>query len=158
MKARVALLLAIALAAVLLGCPLYSSDGLSRVCDPTGCYDCPGGFLSPDCAPVACTRGAMCAYGCSAASPCAAGSICGQDGACHVGDCSVWGCPAGSECRVAGGVASCVAGIATTPDASTDGAGPEGAAAEAAAPEAAPPDAASPDAADGAVLDASGGD
>jgi hypothetical protein len=156
MKARIALLLAVALAAVLLGCPVYTGDGLRRICDSTGCYDCPGGYVSPQCAPVGCAGGGACQNVCSTAASCSAGWVCGRDGACHFGDCSVWGCPAGSQCTLSGGVASCAG---TTPlDAGVEDGGSQAAAPDGASLDAATADAATPDGADGAPLDAASGD
>jgi hypothetical protein len=105
------LLLGIAIlggAAILGGCPIYPSQNEQRVCDGTGCYSCPDTSYSGACIP----------WQCSSDSDCASGYVCADQGTCLPappvapdagGDCSVNGCPDGFICKLANGVAQCVA-------------------------------------------------
>ena len=113
-------------AGVLLGCPVYSDAGGYRICNSYGCFDCPDPFLSNACIQLSCGPGMYCGGACSAAAPCPGGSVCGQDGACHQGDCSSLGCPAGYVCELANGTAQCSLASAAAPDGGADASPAEG--------------------------------
>jgi hypothetical protein len=89
-------------AAVLGGCPIYSSTSDYRVCDSTGCYDCPDPAYSSLCVPWACSSDSDCGGG----IPCNGGQC--VPGTSPTSDCSVTGCPGDQICRLSAGVASCV--------------------------------------------------
>jgi hypothetical protein len=109
-------------AAVLGGCPIYPSSTGSeyRVCDSTGCYSCPDTSYS----------GACIGWQCSTDSDCGSGYVCSDQGACVPApaqtydagnDCTLTGCPDGYVCKLANGVAQCVAhGTGTDAGASTE--------------------------------------
>lgn len=112
------------------GCPVWSDDHHYRVCTSSGCYDCPDRSYSGSCASWQCNDSADCppGYGCDAYNQCTPGSVvptdggarctkpsdctlgqnCGNDGFCHVGDCSNSGCPANYKCTLSGGQLACV--------------------------------------------------
>jgi hypothetical protein len=97
----------VGVASVLAGCPIYSNSSDYRVCNNTGCYDCPDPSYSGMCIP----------WSCSADSDCGSGYSC-SNGQCVSGsgispppaaDCSFPpGCPAGFVCKLSGGTAQCV--------------------------------------------------
>src|SRR5882757_153554 len=95
--------LGLAGAAVLGGCPIYDGDGGHRVCDGSGCWDCPDPYYSGSCVD----------YTCNSTSDCPGGYSC-QGYYCVPGgggsDCSVNGCPNGGVCKLQGGVLQCVGG------------------------------------------------
>ncbi len=98
-------------AALIGGCPIYSSNAANyRVCDAFTCYDCPDPFLSSSCvnwqcgSPSDCDQGFACESGrCTSAS-----SSSGSTGGASGRDCGVTGCAVGSVCKLSGGVATCV--------------------------------------------------
>jgi hypothetical protein len=102
MKRALLSLAVLGVAVVLGGCPIYpSSQSDYRVCDSTGCFDCPDPVHTNLCLPWSCVTD----------------SDCGPGYACNGGqcltpapgpDCSLDGCPTGQICRLAGGVAACV--------------------------------------------------
>jgi hypothetical protein len=105
-------------AALLGGCPVYSTSDYPS-CGPDGqCYDCPSGSTPSDntCIP----------WQCASSSDCPAGYACSGNScvtAPDAGDCSA-GCPSGYICKLAGGQTQCVltggltgdAGIAAATD------------------------------------------
>ena len=107
-------------AAVLGGCPIYSSQGNEyRVCQGSGCYSCPDPSYS----------GACINWQCSQDSDCDSGYVCSDQNQCipapptsaaDAGDCSVAGCPQGYVCKLSNGVAQCVVLGGSGSDAGTD--------------------------------------
>jgi len=113
---------------VLGGCPIYPSNNY-RVCDATGCYDCPDNYYS----------GACIAWQCSTDQDCGSGYSCDNDGYCVAGSYGSGGydagggitgqcnCPAGTLCKLANGQISCVqpggGGDAGLPEASSPDSG-----------------------------------
>ncbi|MDP9036870.1 MAG: hypothetical protein M3O50_18890 [Myxococcota bacterium] len=118
---RIVLGVTLGAAALLGGCPIYSSSaGSYRVCDSYACYDCPDPFLSGSCVtwqcglPSDCDRGFDCTSGqctptVSTSPPDASSLACGGSNAC----------PAGAQCKLSGGIAMCVPVVGRTSDAST---------------------------------------
>src|SRR5207237_9671856 len=124
-----------AAAALLAGCPIYSSSGNFRVCDANGCWDCPDRTFSDACIAWRCNTSWDCGNGylcnaantcvlptsdagsappptyCSNPSACGSGAVCGRDDTCHRGDCGTWGCAVGYTCVVSHGVATCSSSI-----------------------------------------------
>jgi hypothetical protein len=115
--------------AVLAGCPIYPDNGDYRVCDSTGCYDCPTNYYSNSCDPWQCNQDYDCPNGyscqndscvagndastnpsgtCSVPADCPSGDNCGTDNICHPGDCSSSGCPGGYVCKLTDGAVACV--------------------------------------------------
>jgi hypothetical protein len=93
-------------AAVLGGCPVYSSSSNYRVCNSSGCFDCPDPSYSGMCIPWTCNTDSDCGdgYSCSGSGECVAGS-----GTPSPTDCgSPPGCQAGFVCKLSGGSAQCV--------------------------------------------------
>jgi hypothetical protein len=93
-------------AAVLGGCPIYSTSGNYRACSGGGpCFDCPSGSVPSD--------GTCVPWACSSSSDCTSGYAC-VGGSCELAadssttDCSA-GCPSGYVCKLSGGQAQCVA-------------------------------------------------
>lgn len=91
-------------AAVLGGCPIYSTSGNYRACGGGQCFDCPSGSVPSD--------GTCVPWGCSSSSDCAPGSDC-IGGSCQPApqDASTGcgaGCPSGYICKLSGGQAQCV--------------------------------------------------
>jgi hypothetical protein len=90
-------------AALLGGCPIYSTSGDSRTCTADGrCFDCPSGSSPSDgtCIPWQCSPG-----------DCPGGYGCSPNGcvpAADASDCSSYGCPSGYLCKLSGGQAQCV--------------------------------------------------
>jgi hypothetical protein len=90
------------------GCPIYPSQGNEyRVCDGTGCYNCPDPSRS----------GACISWQCYSDSDCDTGYVCAPSGQCVLAgtydaspppDCSQVGCPAGLICKLSKGVPECV--------------------------------------------------
>jgi len=95
-------------AAVLGGCPIYSSgqNNEYRVCSGPGCYSCPDPSYSGACISWQCSTNADCdvGYECTSDNQCVPAPT--SDGG--TGDCSTTGCPDGYVCKLANGVASCV--------------------------------------------------
>ncbi|MGK3988570.1 hypothetical protein WME99_36335 [Sorangium sp. So ce136] len=90
MKRLTLLGLASVLAPLLAGCPIYD-DADSHFCDAEDC----GPGISD---------------GCEEPADCGINETCGEDNACHIGDCTTWGCSDGFECVIADDLtASCVA-------------------------------------------------
>ncbi len=120
MKRSLLCLALFGIAAVLGGCPIYSNQSDYRVCNGSGCFDCPDPTYSSMCVPWSCSTDSDCggSYSCSFGQCVAPGSQ--QPGSMQP-DCSVSGCPVGEVCRLAGGVASCVV---VAPAAGDDGGGP----------------------------------
>ena len=83
---RLAALLGFAgvMATVLAGCPIYDEDQPPPSCGPEGC----GGPPPPP------------SGGCAGPQDCGVNETCGDDGQCHTGDCTIWGCSAGFECVI----------------------------------------------------------
>jgi hypothetical protein len=68
---------------LLAGCPIYDDEpGGGEPCNPQT-EDCPE--TTP---------------GCDSPGDCGVNETCGDDGECHVGDCTLWGCTAGFECVI----------------------------------------------------------
>jgi hypothetical protein len=67
---------------LLAGCPLYNDDSPFAGCNPK----------KEDCSDPT--------PGCNNDTDCGVNETCGDDGECHVGDCTIWGCVAGYECVV----------------------------------------------------------
>jgi len=103
-------------AAVLAGCPVYSSSGDYRVCTDTGCFDCPDPTYSGMCIPWSCSTDSDCGsgYTCSGSGECVAGGSSAPSG-CG----SSAGCQSGYVCKLWGGAAQCVPAPGE-PDASAD--------------------------------------
>jgi hypothetical protein len=124
------LLLGIALlgvATVLWGCPIYGNE--NRVCQGSSCYSCPDQTLSGACINWSCSQDTDCdpGYVCDQGSgTCTPGTTYTPDGGGDDGseDCSSTGCPSGYVCKLANGVAQCVALGGSGGDA---GAGPDSA-------------------------------
>jgi hypothetical protein len=110
-------------AAVLGGCPVYSSSSDYRVCNPAGCFDCPDPSYSGMCIPWSCNTDSDCGsggYSCSGGE-CVTGGDAVDSG---TGDCSSFGCQNGYVCKLAGGTAQCVP-LSGEPDAVAEEAGTE---------------------------------
>jgi hypothetical protein len=112
MKRALLCLTVVGVAAVLAGCPIYSSQSDYRVCTGSACYDCPDPSYSGMCVPWSCGTDTDCPsdYTCSASGSCVpagTGAASGDD-ASPTTDCSQTGCPAGQVCELVGGAASCV--------------------------------------------------
>ena len=94
------------LTTVLAGCPIY--EGNNRGDGPCA-YD---GCMAAG--PATTTTSGNAGATCSSPSGCGTNETCGQDGLCHPGDCTFWGCVSGTTCEVDQSLgASCVAGGGT---------------------------------------------
>jgi hypothetical protein len=95
-----------ALATLLAGCPIYDDKG-GDYGSYGGCADNGGPCMGGGPATSSGNPGGTC----SDPSGCGANETCGQDGQCHPGDCTFWGCAAGYRCAIdANHGASCVPG------------------------------------------------
>jgi len=106
MKRTLAALTVLSAAAVLGGCPVYSSSSDYRVCNANGCFDCPDPAYSGMCIAWACSTDADCGsgYACSGGECVTAGN-----GGPPPTDCaSTPGCQSGYVCKLSGGIAACV--------------------------------------------------
>jgi hypothetical protein len=91
------------LASVLAGCPIYDDHDAAP-----SCYG--GGCSQPD-TPTTSATTSNPGGACSSPSSCGTNETCGQDGQCHPGDCTFWGCVAGYSCEVDQNLgATCVPG------------------------------------------------
>jgi len=133
-------------AAVLGGCPVYSSSSDYRVCNPSGCFDCPDPTYSGMCIPWACNTDSDCGsgYACNGGQ-CLTGSDSGPPA-----DCGQSGCQSGYVCELAGGTAQCVP-QSSEPDAATEDAGTGEASEASPGQDASPPLEAAVHATDGAA-------
>jgi hypothetical protein len=61
--------------AVLWGCPIYPDAGNHRVCNSSGCYDCPSDTYSSGCVPWQCNSSYDCpsGYHCDSSYTCVSG-------------------------------------------------------------------------------------
>jgi len=106
MKRALLAIIVLGVASVLGGCPVYSNSGNYRVCNSSGCFDCPDPGYSGMCIPWTCNTDADCGsgYACSGGGECVAGG--GSPAA--PSDCGSSPCPNGTVCKLAGGTAQCV--------------------------------------------------
>jgi hypothetical protein len=99
----------VAACAALWGCPIYPDNSDHRVCNASGCYDCPSDTYGGACAPWQCNSSYDCpnGYYCDGNSACVAGSPPTFD-AGQGFDCSQMGCPQGEVCRFSNQQWQCV--------------------------------------------------
>ena len=71
------------LSSILAGCPIFPDNHGDSSCGPG---DCTSGNPDPG--------------ACSGPADCGNNETCGQDGKCHSGDCTLWGCNSGFTCVV----------------------------------------------------------
>ena len=104
----------ISVAALLGGCPLYSTTSDYPACGADGpCFDCPSGSTPSD--------GTCIPWQCSSSRDCPSGYACSGNAcipAADASDCS-GGCPANDICKLANGIAQCVPASSVTDDAAT---------------------------------------
>jgi hypothetical protein len=107
---RLLLGLAILCAAALLGgCPIYSSSRDYPSCDNSGqCYDCPAGSTPSD--------GTCVPWQCSSSGDCPAGLVCSDYSCVAPSDASACSCPAGFVCKLANRQLQCVPAGGATAD------------------------------------------
>jgi hypothetical protein len=87
-------------AAILGGCPIYSTSGDYAACSASGqCFDCPSGSSPSD--------GTCVPWQCSSSGDCPSGYACSANSCMAAADCS-GGCASGYVCKLAGGLAQCV--------------------------------------------------
>jgi hypothetical protein len=126
------LLLVVAAALAVAGCPIYPDNQSYQVCIEQACFDCPDNAYSSACVPwpcqgsIDCPTNFVCNYSgqcvssvasnsgtgegtCSVPSDCQGGTTCGTDNTCHSGDCgSGVGCPTDYACTLVDGIAQCL--------------------------------------------------